>query len=167
MVDRINRFLSLVSLVISGGAFFFMTVIAFVDAIGRQFRHPVLGASEYVSLALITFFFGSLALVVRDDSQIRVGLLVDFYKPRLAIIERYFTAVVETIVLVGLTYMIFDQASRLARFGTVTYFWKIPVAPWLFASAIMCLVAVWFGIQNLINVRQQATPPAHSQPEEE
>jgi len=167
MVDRINRFLSLVSLVISGGAFFFMTAIAFVDAIGRQFRHPVLGASEYVSLALVTFFFASLALVVRDDSQIRVGLLVEMYSPRLAAIERYVTAIFETLVLVGLAYMIFDQASRLGRFGTLTYFLKIPVAPWIFAAAIMCLIAVWFGVQNLISLVRQPAPASNTLPEEE
>lgn len=166
MVDRINRFLGLLSLVISGGAFFFMTTLAFVDAIGRQLRHPVLGASEYVSLALITFFFGSLALVVRDDSQIRVGLLVETYKPRLAAIERYVTGILETLVLIGLTYMIFDQASRLSRFGTVTHFWKIPVAPWIFAAALMCLIAVWFGAQNLISVLRPTTP-SNALPEEE
>lgn len=167
MVDRINRILGLVSLVISGCAFFFMTAIAFVDAIGRQFRHPVLGASEYVSLALITFFFGSLALVVRDDSQIRVGLLADFYKPRWATMERYFTAIFETLILVGLTYMIFDQASRLGRFGTVTYFWNIPVAPWLYASGAMCLIAVWFGIQNLVSLVRPSSQATNTLSEEE
>lgn len=167
MVQHINRILGQAALIISGLAFFFMTAIAFVDAIGRQLRHPILGGPEYVSLALITFFFASLALVVRDDSQIRVGLLVDFYKPRLAAIERYVTAVFETIILIGLAYMIFDQAMRLARFGTVTHFWKMPVAPWLYAAAFMCLIAIWFGVQNLLNIRQQPTSDAHAAPEVE
>lgn len=167
MIHRINRFLGLVSLTISGAAFFFMAAIAFVDAIGRQFRHPLLGSTEYVSMALVTFFFASLALVVRDDSQIRVGLLVDFYKPRLAAFERYFTGIFELLALTGLAYMIFDQASRLGRFGTVTPFLKIPVAPWIYASAIMCLIALWFGIQNVIKLTQQPTPSSHSVPEEE
>ncbi|MCD7058629.1 TRAP transporter small permease subunit [Pelagibacterium xiamenense] len=144
-----------------------MTSIAFVDAIGRQFRRPVLGASEYVELALLTFFFASLALVVRDDSQIRVGLFADLYKPRLAAIERVFTGVVETLVLIGIAYMIFDQAGRLSRFGTVTYFLKIPVAPWVFGAAVMCVIAVWFGILNLTKLKPQPTPRPHALPEGE
>jgi TRAP-type C4-dicarboxylate transport system permease small subunit len=167
MIASINRWLIFIVRVISGCAFLFMVGVSFVDAIGRQLHMPLLGSYEYVRLALITFFFASLALVVRDDGHIRVGLFADLYKPRLAKIERYFTGIVEAAALVLLSWMIFDQASRLERFGTVSTFFRIPMSPWVYAAGVMSLIAIWFAIINLGKLRPEQKPRAHALPEEE
>lgn len=167
MITTINRWLSFIALVISGAALAFMASVAFVDAIGRQLHMPLLGSYEYVRLASMTFFFASIAIVVRDDAQIRVGLFVDLYKPRLATIERYFTGIVETLALLVFSWMIFDQASRLDRFGTVSTFFRIPMAPWVYAAAIMSLISIWFAVQNLFKLRKGPEPRPHALPDEE
>lgn len=168
MIEKINRVLSFLVTLIAGTAFTFMTAVAFIDAVGRQMRRPLLGSHEYVELALMIFFFTALAFVVRDDGHIRVGLLTDLYKPRLAKIERTFTAIVETLALCGLSWMIFDQASRLDRFGTVSTFFRIPMAPWIYAASALSLIAIWFAIQNLINIirdlRKRPDPGADDSP---
>lgn len=168
MIDKINHWLIIFVKVVSGCALVFMAGIAFVDATGRQMHMPLLGAYEYVKLALMTFFFASIGLVVKEDSQIRVGLLAELYKPRLARIEKYFTLVVEVLALVVLSWMIFDQASRLARFGTVSTFFRIPMAPWVYLAAAMSVIAVWFGVQNVWRAfRKEEQPRPNSIPGEE
>lgn len=167
MIQSINRWLLVFVRMVSGAAFVFMAGIAFANAIGRQFNRPLLGAYEYVELALLIFFFASIALVVRDDAQIRVGLLADLYKSRLAKIERWFTGIVEVLALCGLTYLIFDQASRLERFGTVSTYFRIPMAPWLYAAGALGVLAIWIAIQNLGKLREGPQPRPHALPDEE
>lgn len=167
MIDKINRWLMALIRVVSGVAFLFMMGVAFVDSIGSWFHHPLIGVYEYVEIALMLLFFSSLALVVREDSQIRVGLLAELYKPRLARIEKYFTAVCEIIALAVLCWMVFDQAGRLARFGTVSTYFGHPMAPWVYGAAALTLVALWFGIQQLWEVRSGPKPRPHALPDEE
>jgi|TARA_A100001391_G_scaffold202437_2_gene192001 TRAP-type C4-dicarboxylate transport system permease small subunit len=167
MIESINRWLMVIVRVVSGAAFVFMMGVAFIDSIGSQFNRPLLGVYELVEIALMLLFFSSMALVVREDSQIRVGLLADLYKPRLARIEKYFTGILEVIALCVLCWMVFDQASRLQRFGTVSTYFRHPMAPWVFAAAIMTVIAVWFGIQQVWQVRKGPTPRPHALPDEE
>ncbi|MBK1796098.1 TRAP transporter small permease subunit [Devosia sp. WQ 349] len=168
MIDKINHWLIILLKVVSGSAIVFMALIAFVDAGGRQLHMPILGAYEFVKLALMLFFFASIGLVVRDDSQIRVGLMAELYKPLAAKIEGRITLVVEVIAMAGLSWMIFDQASRLTRFGTVSSFFHFPMGPWVFLGALMTLVGVWFAILNLGRWRTIGEAPVrHLQPGEE
>ncbi|MBL4811478.1 MAG: TRAP transporter small permease [Rhodobacteraceae bacterium] len=155
MIDRITRLLGLICTVISGAAFIFMALIAFVDSIGRQLNKPLLGASEYVELALLIFFFASIPIVYRDDSHIRVGLFSDLYSKKIKRFEYRFTGILEVIGLSAFAYMIFDQANRLERFGTLSSHFRIPMSPFIYAAFAMCLAAVWFGIMNL----RKAPPP--------
>lgn len=167
MIETINRWLLFAIKLVSGVAFAFMTGVAFVDSIGSMFNKPLIGIYEYVEIALMLLFFSSIALVVKEDSHIRVGLLADLYGPRLARIERYFTAVLEVVLLAALCWMIFDQASRLARFGTVSTYFRMPMAPWVFAAAVLCSLSLWFAILGLWKFRKGPTPRPHALPGEE
>jgi TRAP-type C4-dicarboxylate transport system permease small subunit len=167
MIDTINRWLLGLCRVISGAAFVFMASVAFVDSIGRMLSMPLLGANEYVRLALIVFFFASISLVVEGDAHIRVGLFADLYKRRLARIERYFTGVVEFLAMGVFAWMIWDQAERLARFGTLSSYFKIPIAPWVYAAAALSVVAMWFALQRLWTVHTEARPRPHAIPDED
>lgn len=144
MIDKISTWLGRLTASVAGTALVLMMLAAFVDSIGRKFNRPLDGAEEYVSFMLLIFFFASVPLVIRDDSHIRVGLLVDLYKGSLIRIEKVLTAVFELAALVIFVWMIFDQADRLARFGTLSVHFLMPVAPWVYASAVLGLVGVWF-----------------------
>ena len=152
MIDKINLWLARLSSLVAGIAIVLMTIVAFVDVIGRKLNHPLDGAEEYVSLMLLIFFFAALPLVVRDDSHIRVGLLSDLYRPLAIRIEKYFTCLVELLSLGVLTYMIFDQADRLARFGTLSVHFLLPMAPWVLLAAIFTAIATWFMAQVALDV---------------
>lgn len=167
MLARIDRAIGVLCQVVSGAAFCFMALIAFVDSIGRMFDRPLLGAAEYVEFALILFFFSSLAFVVRDDAQIRIGLFSDLYKPKLQRLETVFTNIGELLALGLLGYMLYDQASRLERFNTLSSFFKIPFAPWVFAATALSLAAIWFAARKLLRRRDDPVPRPHAIPEEE
>lgn len=168
MFVRLNRWLIVFCMVISGTAFVFMTSIAFVDSIGRMLRMPLLGGNEMVRYALLIFFFSSLALVVRDDAHIRVGLLSELYKPRLAWLERWFTGIAEFCCMCFLAYMIYDQADRLARFGTQTPYFQMRIAPWVYFATALAVIAAWFALRNLwIVPRKVEGPRPHAIPDEE
>lgn len=168
MIDKINLWLARLSSLVAGVAIVLMTVVAFVDVIGRKLNHPLDGAEEYVSLMLLVFFFAALPLVVRDDSHIRVGLLSDLYGSLATRIEKYFTAVVELLSLGVLTYMIFDQADRLARFGTLSVHFLLPMAPWVLVAALFTAVATWFMAQvtaTILRGREVQSPSHHDKAE--
>lgn len=167
MLAHIDRTVGLICQVVSGVAICFMTLIAFVDSIGRMLNQPFLGASEYVQFALLLFFFSSLALVVRDDSHIRIGLFSDLYKPKLTRWESLFTNIGELLALLLLSHMMYDQASRLERFRTLTSYFKVPVAPFLFIATALSLAAIWFAVRTLLRHRNDPTPRKHAIPEEE
>jgi TRAP-type C4-dicarboxylate transport system permease small subunit len=166
MLDRIDRALGVICQTISGIAFCFMALVAFADSIGRMFNHPLLGANEYVLFALLLFFFATLPLIVRDDEQIRIGLLAELYKPKLSRIESLFTKVAEIMALLLIAAMMFDQASRLDRFETESSFFKIPMAPWVYVAAVLSVVSVWFGLRNLWRPGKTDIPRPHAIPEE-
>jgi TRAP-type C4-dicarboxylate transport system permease small subunit len=149
MIDRINHWLGRLCAIASGVTMVYMALIAFIDSIGRQLNRPLPGADEYVSFALLVFFFSSIPLMVRDDAHIRVGLFSDLYRPFVARLEKYFTAIVETLALCLLGWMIFDQADRLARFGTLSVYYEIPVAPWVYLAGGLCVIGVWYAIQGI------------------
>lgn len=161
MINGITRILGILCTIVSGTAFVFMAFIAFVDSIGRQLNSPLLGASEYVEFALLVFFFASIPIVFRDNEHIRVGLFTDLYKPKLARLEYRFTGIVEVLALAIFAYMIFDQANRLDRFGTLSSHFRIPMAPWVYLAFVMCVIAVWFALMNL---RKPFDPEPHAHP---
>lgn len=167
MLERVTQIITMICRVISGVSFCFMAIIAFADSIGRMIDQPLLGAHEYVQFSLMMFFFSSLAFVVRDDSHIRIGLFADLYKPKLSRWEKLFTNVAELLALGLVSYMMFDQASRLDRFGTLSGYFKMPVAPWVFAAAVLSLTAVWFAAKNLWRQQKTVLPRKHAIPEEE
>ena len=167
MIDTINRWLLLLCKTVSGIAFCFMALVAFVDSISRMTSKPLLGGSEYVEFALIIFFFASLPFVVRDDQHIRVGLFADLYKPALHRMEQIFTLLCEIAALCVLSYMMFDQGSRLLRFGTLSSYLKVPWAPFAFVAAVLSLAAIWFAVLNLVRLRDDPGPHPHAIPDDE
>lgn len=167
MIKTIDVWLGRFCLFVSGGAITAMALVAFADSIGRKLDHPLYGASEYVIFALLIFFFSSLPLVVRDNSHIRVGLFADLYKRRLSRIEAFFTGIMEVAALCAFTWMIFDQADRLERFGTLSVFFELPMAPLVFAAGLFCLIAVWFAAHNVWLIRNDQSPRPHAIPDDE
>jgi TRAP-type C4-dicarboxylate transport system permease small subunit len=166
MINTVSKWLGRLSASVAGTALVLMMLAAFVDSVGRKFNRPLDGAEEYVSYLLLIFFFASLPLVVRDDSHIRVGLLADLYKGSLIRIERVVTAVCELACLGVFVWMIFDQADRLSRFGTLTVHFLWPVAPWVYVSACMALVAMWFMALTVIDVLRGKVAETKSHEEE-
>ena len=167
MLNRLNGVLTLICTTIAGAALCFMALIAFVDSIGRMMNSPLLGANEFIQFALITFFFAALPIAVKDDQQIRIGLVVDLYSAGIARLERWLTGVGDVVALILLTYMMYDQAMRLLRFGTITTFLQIPVAPWVLSATVFAALALWFALLNLWNLRREAAPRPYSIPDKD
>lgn len=166
MIKRIDLWLSRLCLFASGTAIIVMALVAFIDSIGRTLNHPLQGASEYVIFSLLIFFFSAMPLVVRDNAHIRVGLLADLYRPRLAHIETIFTGLIEVIALSAFAWMIFDQADRLQRFGTLSVFFELPMAPFVAIAGVFSVISIWFAIHNLWLSHKDQFPRAPSIPDD-
>lgn len=167
MIETINRWVLSVCMLIAGTAFTVMATVSFVAAIGRMVNNPLQGSHEFVKLSLIIFFFSSLPLVVHSDTQIRVGLLNDLYKPWLAHIEKYFTAICEIAALTLISWLVYSYATRLEQFGTVTNYFQIPLAPWCYCAAALSILALWFGVQNLWKAFRNSDPPPDASQDDE
>ncbi|NVO25557.1 TRAP transporter small permease [Donghicola mangrovi] len=166
MIKTIDLWLGRFCLAVAGLSISAMALVAFVDSIGRKFDMPLYGGSEYVIFALLTFFFSALPLVVRDNSHIRVGLFADLYKARLSRIEALFTGTLEVLALCAFTYMIFDQANRLERFGTLSVYFELPMAPLVYMASLFCLIAIWFASHNVWLMHSDATLRPHAIPDD-
>lgn len=167
ILPKISRVIEIICTSSAVISMIIMVSVAFTDSIGRQVNHPLLGASEYVEFGLLIFFFASISLVIRDDGNIRVGLLAELYGPKLTKIEHNVTALVEVIGIAFFAYMIFDQANRLLRFGTLSSFFHVPMAPFVFVAFGLVTGAVWFAIRNFLTPPKEMDPRAHAIPHEE
>ena len=165
MLHQINRALLAFCQIISGSTIVLMATAAFIDSIGRKIDHPLPGASEIVSYALMLFFFAAIPLVVKADCHIRVGLFSDFYTAPLRRVEGFISQILEILEILAMAafaWMILDQAGRLSRFGTESVYFQMPVGPWVYAAFAFTALALWFAIQSLFD-----KPQAHSLDAEE
>lgn len=166
MIKVIDLWLGRLCLTVAGLSVCAMALVAFIDSIGRKLNHPLYGGSEMVTFALVTFFFSALPLVVRDNSHIRVGLFADLYKNRLSRIESYFTGTLEVVALLAFCWLIFDQVQRLERFGTVSLFFELPLAPIISVAAFFCAISIWFAAHNVLLINRDAGLHPHSIPDD-
>ena len=159
MLAKINKILEYICVFVAGCAIIFMGAIAFVDSIGRPLAMPLPGASEMVSFALMLFFFSALPIVILYNAHIRVGLLTDLYGPRGTRIEAYITGIAELLAMLLLSWMVYDQGSRLTRFGTLSTYFEVPMAPWTYIAFAFTAIGAWFALVTIgRNTRVDDTP---------
>lgn len=137
-------------------ALFAMMAITFVDIVGRFVLHrPLAGSIDLVQVLLLLTAGCTLPAVTLRGEHLAIGL---FDGARPTPLERARRAVVALLVaaaFVALAVLLWRHGGETAGNEDVIGYLRIPVAPFVYAMAALCLVA---GLAALVLVRRALRP---------
>jgi TRAP-type C4-dicarboxylate transport system permease small subunit len=123
-------------------ALFLMMALTIVEVVGRYFLAlPVTGGEEIKAFLLGFTVFAALPLVTAAERHIAVRSLANLLRGRAARVQH---AVVRAGAVLGLAFiaaLVFDQARALDAAGTLTDFLDLPMAPAIYAFAVLAAAA--------------------------
>lgn len=128
--------------VLAATLLFSMMTLTFVDVVLRYvFNAPIKGSFEVSETLMAVLIFAGLPLVSRHGEHITIDSLV-----RLAplSVQRWGAVVVQlgcAAALVGMAWLLWLRALRLANAGDVTQTLKLPIAPVVQLMALLTLLA--------------------------
>lgn len=129
---------------------FIMMLLTGVDVIGRYFfNHPVPGAFELTEVLLVLLIFAGLPLVSGREEHVTITLLSEHYQGRLLRVQRVFVRLCTVLVLAVLAWRLWVKGAQLAQYGDMTVYLHIPLAPVLYAAAVLCGVSAGVVILNI------------------
>jgi TRAP-type transport system small permease protein len=147
---------------LAGVALFAIMVLTLVDVTGRKLWSASLpGSLELTELLMVMVIFAGLPLVSLHGEHV----LFDSFDSRLsATARRVQQALVNLLcaaALAGLAWLMWAKAGQMASYGDITAQLKLPVAPFVYAMAVLCgLTAAVHAALAL----QPAAPADHSVP---
>jgi TRAP-type C4-dicarboxylate transport system permease small subunit len=121
-----------------------MLAATLLDVLGRNLGAPLPGASEIVSALLAVTFFAGAALAGRQGSHIGIGIAVDHYGARWRPREALATRCISTVAFAFMAWMALHQAMALQARGVRTEFLNVPLAPVVYALALLAALAAIF-----------------------
>jgi TRAP-type C4-dicarboxylate transport system permease small subunit len=147
-------------------ALFAMMAITFADIIGRFVLHrPVAGSTDLVQVLLLLTAGCTLPAVTYRGEHLSIGLF-DGARPTGP--ERMRRAVVATVLALcfaALALLLWRYAGETALNGDVIGYLRLPVAPFVYALSVLCLVAALVGAALVPRaVRQKQDAPASAAP---
>ncbi|MFM9990062.1 MAG: TRAP transporter small permease [Burkholderiaceae bacterium] len=123
---------------ISAFVLFALMGITTVDVIGRYFFNiPLLGGLEMTEMALALLIYSALPLVTARREHIVIDTLDSFLSPA---VKQFLNKLADTVcafVFLGIGYLIFNRATRIANYGDTTHVLHIPLAPVAYVMAFM------------------------------
>lgn len=129
---------------------FVMMLLTGVDVIGRYFfNRPLPGAFELTEVLLALLIFAGLPLVSGREEHVTITLLSERFKGRLLRAQRVFVRLCAVLVLAVLAWRLWIKGAQLAQYGDMTTYLHIPLAPVLYAAAVLCGVSAGVVLLNL------------------
>lgn len=116
-----------------------IAVMAFTvyNVLGRWlFGAPLRGTVELTQLAMIGIVYLGLAYAQHRDNHIAVGLLYQRFGPRIRMVLDVFSAVLSMIILVLLSWRLYEYAAVLEAGGRTTASRGIPLHPFAYVAII-------------------------------
>ncbi len=115
--------------------------VTVVDVVGRYLLgRPLFGASEMTELLLAAIVFAGLPAVCLDDGHVTVDLATS----RLSAHGRRLQLLVARLITAGalglIGWRLAIQGARVASYGEVSVYLRLPVAPVAYAVAALCLL---------------------------
>jgi TRAP-type C4-dicarboxylate transport system permease small subunit len=136
---------------LAAAVLFVLMLITVVDVVGRGvFNAPLPGGFELTELMMAALVFAALPAVTRRESHIVIDLL-DFLTPRWLVAPRQVAVYILCALVLGLwSWRTWAWGDRMARYGDVTEFLKVPLAPVSYfisvlsaATGVVFLVLAW------------------------
>ena len=117
---------------------FSMMKITFVDVIGRYgFNSPMRGAFEITELMLLVLIFAGLPLVSHADEHVTMDFIDHLFKERGRRILISIAHLVCALTLLGLSWLIWIKAGKIAGYGDTTDVLRITIGPFVYFMAAM------------------------------
>ena len=117
---------------------FCMMIVTFVDVVGRYgFNRPLRGAFEGTELMLLVLIFAGLPLVSHADEHVTMDFIDHMTGPGARKVIAALAQLVCAATLIGLSWLIWLKAGKIAAYGDTTDVLKILLAPFVYFMAAM------------------------------
>jgi TRAP-type C4-dicarboxylate transport system permease small subunit len=117
---------------------FLLMIVTFVDVVGRYvFNHPLRGAFEGTELMLLVLIFAGLPLVSHADEHVTMDFIDHMVGPGTRKVVAALAQLVCAATLLGLAWLIWLKAGKIAAYGDTTDVLKILLAPFVYFMAAM------------------------------
>lgn len=138
---------------------FFMMCITAVDVIGRYFfNKPIAGGFEITEIGLALLIYCALPLVSARREHIVIDTFDPIMSPGVKTFLNRLADIICCITLVGVGYMLFKRAIRVAEYADTTNVLQLPLAPVVYTMSGMIVIA---GLMHLVLIfipHADATP---------
>ncbi len=127
--------------VMAGSVLFGMMLLTFVDVVLRYiFNSPLRGSFEVTELMMVVLIFAGLPLVSRHDEHVTMDFLDHAVPRRWRRALRAFAHVACGAMLLGVGWLMWERASKVAQYGDATAALKIALAPFGYVMALLIFV---------------------------
>jgi TRAP-type C4-dicarboxylate transport system permease small subunit len=117
---------------------FVLMIVTFVDVIGRYlFNHPLRGAFEGTELMLLVLIFAGLPLVSHADEHVTMDFIDNILSARGRTIAMALSQFVCAATMLGLAWLIWLKAGKIAAYADTTDVLRIALAPFVYFMAAM------------------------------
>ncbi|MFM9981151.1 MAG: TRAP transporter small permease [Burkholderiales bacterium] len=117
---------------------FSLMIVTFVDVVGRYgFNRPLRGAFEGTELMLLVLIFAGLPLVSHADEHVTMDFIDHMVGPAARRVISALAQLVCAVTLIGLSWLIWLKAGKIAAYGDTTDVLKILLAPFVYFMAAM------------------------------
>jgi TRAP-type C4-dicarboxylate transport system permease small subunit len=117
---------------------FVLMIVTFVDVIGRYlFNSPLRGAFEGTELMLLVLIFAGLPLVSHADEHVTMDFIDNMVGPRARTAIMALSQFVCAATMLGLAWLVWLKAGRIAGYGDTTDVLRIVIAPFVYFMAAM------------------------------
>jgi len=122
--------------IICAAALFALMMVTVIDVTGRNlFNRPLRGGYELSGLLLMSMFFLALPFATAADRHIAVNLVDRVLGPRGLHLLRQFYRLAGAVLLGFLCAYAVRKGHSSARYGDVTMFLRLPLAPFIYFAA--------------------------------
>ena len=135
--------------IIGATVLFAMMMLTSTDVVLRYvFNAPMRGAYEVTELMLVVLIFSGLPLVSRNDKHVTTDLIDRFLTERsrkalATVIHLIFSA-----ALIGISWLIWSKAGKLAQTGDTTANMHIVLAPFVYLMSVLIFITAIIHIMK-------------------
>ena len=130
-----------------------MMLLTFADVLGRYlFNSPLRGAFEVTELALLTLIFAGLPLVSRADEHVTMDFIDKLLGHTARAVLRRLVHGLCGAILLGMAWVVWLKAGKIAAYGDTTDVLKITVGPFVYFMTLM------IALTGLIHCAQMVGP---------
>ncbi len=118
-----------------------LMLLTFADVVGRYlFNTPLRGAFELTELSLLSLIFAGLPLVSRADEHVTMDFIDKLLGPTARALLRRFVHGLCGVIILGMAWLVWLKAGKIAGYGDTTDVLKIPVGPFVYFMTLMVAV---------------------------